>query len=361
MALQLFQAKNSFLCKTPSIGLKTTPEDLEIVFEEIDTTLANFQTLYTCFGGSVKAGGDEVNLLEPLVKQCEADIFLSYVKPDIPAVLGKKFSSGKTVSDLKQLLIKLIGQVDPTEKMNRLKSQFGNLARRANINESFGDFIDRLIEKAEEITESEYSKTLAADQWTSDLRPMDKELLDLFPTEWNKADLSLIDRIKAQAATLDTRKMFKKIETSSHKLEIDAIRFELGAKVDFLAKKLEESAIRESEYRKQDLEYRERQDVYTKQLLSQIRANSVQVHTVEKSTPKPEDKVEKSDNQSERRIKKQDPNLPWLQASNYCFFCGGKRCKKGDKCDGNPGLYCMFCQKHGHAVTSAHFHGNSKN
>ena len=129
------------------------------------------------------------------------------------------------------------------------------------------------------------------------------------------------------------------------KLEIDAIRSELGAKVDNLTKQLAESSVRHEEL--------------TNQLLKRLEEKmTAQTNMVQSTASAPKSEVK--DKPKESGTKSTGGKKPWMNKSNYCNFCGGKKCKKGDKCDGNPGLYCMFCDMHGHAVTSAHFHG-SKN
>lgn len=348
-ALQLIQAKNTYLCKTPTIGLKTTPDQLESSLEDVDKIVKEFEMVASCILMSIKSAEVKSDLsgddpLQMLVQTAKRDIFLSFVKNEIPALLGKKsFSNGQSIEKLKLALEKVIGKVEPIDKMKKLKAEFGQLTRRIAVNESFEDYFDRLLSKANEITETDYKSILAADQWTSDLRPMDIETLDMFPGEWNTAT-NAVDMVKAKSKVLDDRKMFRKQESSSHKLEIDAIRSELGDKVDNLAKQLVETSLRNEEL--------------TNKLMQRLEEKmTVQTNLVEtKKTPKSEINVKPK----ESITKSVGGKRPWMNRSNYCNFCGGKRCKKGDKCDGNPGLYCMFCDKSGHAVTSAHFHG-SKN
>ena len=47
-ALQLIQAKNTYLCKAPTIGLKTTPDQLESNFEDVDKLLEEFEMVASC-------------------------------------------------------------------------------------------------------------------------------------------------------------------------------------------------------------------------------------------------------------------------------------------------------------------------
>ena len=348
-ALQLIQAKNTYLCKAPSIGLKTTPEELEATLDDVDRLVSEFTMVAECIlvgmKSPVKTDESSANPLQVLVETSKRDIFLSNVKLEIPALLGKKsFSNGQSIDELKLALQKVIGKVEPIEKMKKLKIEFGQLTRRTKVNESFEDYFDRLLAKATEITSTDYKSVLAADQWTSDLRPMDIETLDMFPGEWSELtdDVAVV---RAKCKVLDDRKMFRKVESSAHKLEIDAIRSELGAKVDNLTKQLAETSIRNEEL--------------NKQLLQRIEEKmSVQTNMMKTSPTPPKSEVK--DKPKESAPKKTGGKAAWMDKANYCFFCGGRRCKKGDKCDGNPGLYCMWCKENGHAVTSARFHG-SKN
>ena len=348
-ALQLIQAKNTYLCKTPSIGLKTTPEQLESTLEDVDKVVKEFEMVAECIlvgiKPAVKTGDPGDDPLQVLVETSKRDIFLSNVKCEIPALLGKKsFSNGQSIDELKLALQKVIGKVEPIDKMKKMKVEFGKLTRRIAVNESFEDYFDRLLAKASEITQTDYKSVMAADQWTSDLRPMDIEILDMFPGEWiNETDN--VKMVKAKCQVLDDRKMFRKVESSSHKLEIDAIRSELGTKVDNLTKQLAESSVRHEEL--------------TNQLMKRLEEKMAVQTNLVKTAPASV-KSENKDKSKESVTKRAGGKKSWMDKSNYCNFCGGRKCKKGDKCDGNPGLYCMFCDKHGHAVTSAHFHG-SKN
>ena len=349
-ALQLIQAKNTYLCKSPTIGLKTTPDQLESTLEDVEKLLKEFEMVASCIvvgikSAEVKTGDSGDDPLQRLVETSKRDIFLSFVKTEIPALLGKKsFSNGQSINDLKLALEKVIGKVEPIDKMRQLKAEFAKLTRRIAVNESFEDYFNRLLAKANEITQTDYKSVMASDQWTSDLRPMDIELLDMFPGEWNE-ETDDVEMVKAKCKVLDDRKMFRKVESSSHKLEIDAIRSELGAKVDNLTKQLAESSVRHEEL--------------TNQLLKRLEEKMAVQTNLVKTTPAPA-KSENKDKVKESVSTKTGGKKSWMDKSNYCKFCGGRKCKKGDKCDGNPGLYCMFCDKHGHAVTSAHFHG-SKN
>lgn len=349
-ALQIIQAKNTYLCKAPTIGLKTTPDQLESSFEDVDKLVGEFEMVASCIlvgikSAEVKTPPSGEDPLDKLVETSKRDIFLSFVKTEIPALLGKKsFSNAQSISELKLALEKVIGKVEPIDKMKKLKHEFNQLTRRIAVNESFEDYFDRLLAKANEITETDYKLVLAADQWTSDLRPMDIETLDMFPSEWNE-EADDVATVKAKCKVLDDRKMFRKVESSSHKLEIDAIRSELGAKVDNLTKQLAENSLKHEEM--------------TNKLMQRLEEKMTVQTNLVNTIPKPS-KPEVNDKPKESIAKPAGGKKPWMNKSNYCNYCGGRRCKKGAKCDGNPGLYCMFCNMSGHAVTSAHFHG-SKN
>ena len=169
-ALQLIQAKNTYLCKAPTIGLKTTPDQLESNFEDVDKLLEEFEMVASCILVSIKSAdvkdppvGDDP--LKKLVETSKRDIFLSFVKTEIPALLGKKsFSNGQSIDELKLALEKVIGKVEPIDKMKKLKAEFAQLTRRIAVNESFEDYFDRLLAKANEITETEYKSVSKHDQ-----------------------------------------------------------------------------------------------------------------------------------------------------------------------------------------------------
>ena len=61
-ALQLIQAKNTYLCKSPTIGLKTTPDQLESTLEDVEKHLNEFGMVASCIVVGVKSS--EVKLEE---------------------------------------------------------------------------------------------------------------------------------------------------------------------------------------------------------------------------------------------------------------------------------------------------------
>ena len=56
-ALQLIQAKNTYLCKAPIIGLKTTPDQLESAFEDVDKLVKEFEMVASCILVGIKSDG----------------------------------------------------------------------------------------------------------------------------------------------------------------------------------------------------------------------------------------------------------------------------------------------------------------
>ena len=243
-ALQLLQAVALYASKTPLITLKTTPTELVDILEECDERLNKFRMLSACLRASkTKPEPSAEDPLQPIHDQCESDILISFVHQEIPLLLGKKsFGNGKSTDELTQALKSLIGEIDPEERKRQLKLEFAQIGRRCATNETFTDFISRLEIKAAEITQTKYKSELVADQFARDLRPMDINLLELFPDIWESEEG--IDRVKKQAAMLDQRKMHRKKEAVSHKLEIESI----STKIDELTNqhKLEISKLTET-------------------------------------------------------------------------------------------------------------------
>ena len=386
MALQLLQMKDAFLAKTPSLGLKSSPTELKYYLEEIDVRLQDFQDVYDCLFATKPETGDP-NL--KLILKCESEILLSFCKPDIQIALGREeFSNAKTVNELKCALKLAIGEEDEQVVLAQLKKQFGQMDRRTEINEKFDCFITRLVKMAEKITSTDYKIDLVIEQFNKCLRPMDLEVIQLFPDQCTGTG---IDLLRAKAKILDDRKYYSKVEMTSHQVEIEDVRRALESQVEKLTNQLSAQATQISEQAKLDQQHRERQEKLTQSVLNRleqqmasqmaIQAQLAQtsalqhvsqpavqthlIHTAPKSanqsseTSKPSsgpNQAPKTENDGQKTGKR-----PWMNIKNYCDFCGGRRCKKKGKCDGNPSLWCMFCETHGHCPTSKHFHGQSKN
>ena len=367
IALQLLQAVALYASKTPLITLKTSPTELSTVLEEIDDKLKKFQMLSTCLTATApKAENSDGDPLKPIIDQCESDIFLSFVHPEIPLLLGKKcFGNGQSTDDLTTALKSLIGEIDPEERKRQLKLEFTQIGRRTATNESFTDFITRLEAKAAEITQTNYKSELVADQFSRDLRPMDTDLLELFPEDWESKEG--IDRVKAQAAILDQRKMHRKKEATNHKLEIDSISTkidELNQQHKLEISKLTETFQKQLEIQSKQLEASQirNEEMMTKLLSSMDKSISAQVKQLKSKSEKDVGNGKSSSSSSGQSEKpKKTSKVPfWLNKKNFCDFCGSKNCKNGADCNGNDNLWCMFCEKNGHCHTSRRFHG-SKN
>ena len=386
VALQLLQMKDAFLAKTPSLGLKSSPTELKYYLEEIDVRLQDFQDVYDCLFATKPETGDP-NL--KLILKCESEILLSFCKPDIQIALGREeFSNAKTVNELKCALKLAIGEEDEQVVLAQLKKQFGQMDRRTEINEKFDCFITRLVKMAEKITQTDYKNDLVIERFNSCLRPMDLEVIQLFPSQCTGTG---IDLVRAKAKILDDRKYYSKVEATAHQVEIEDIRRAFQSQVEQLTNQLSAQATQISEQAKLEQQHRERQEALTQSVLNRLEQQmaaqmnlqnqlaqssvfqqasqqAVQSHLIQ-TAPKSANQhaaapnsssdtkqAPKSENDGEKARKK-----PWMNSKNYCNFCGGRRCKKKGKCDGNPSLWCMFCETHGHCPTSKHFHGQSKN
>ena len=384
VALQLLQMKDAFLAKTPVLSLKSTPTELKHYLKEIDLQIADFQDVYNCLFPA-KPEANTPNL--KLILKCESDVLLSFCKPDIQLALGRdEFSNAKSVEELKNALVLAIGEEDSQVLLAQSKKDFCEMGRRIELNEKFDCFINRLVKKAETITTTDYKIDLVVEQFSKCLRPMDLEVIQLFPDQCTGTGMNLL---RAKAKLLDDRKYNSKVEVNAHQVEIDEVRRALENQVDKLTNQLSAQANQISEQAKLDQQHRERQENLTKSVLdrldqqmaaqmalqSQLTQSSsfhqfipAQAHLIQ-SAPKPTNQhpafpkpsaapksVGKPENTGQKSKKK-----PWMDTRNYCYFCGGRRCSKKDKCDGNPSLYCMFCDAHGHSPTSKHFHGQTKN
>ena len=371
MALQVLQAKTMFLSKSPVIGLKSSPTELKFYLTEADEKIAEFQGIYNCF--VTKTESPNAHLMT-LIEKSEAEILLSFCKPEIQITIGKEnFSSAKKVDELKLALKNIIGEEDPRVQSAQLKKDFCEMGRRTQLNEKFDCFIDRLVAKAGAITETNYKIEMAVDQFQKCLRPMDWDVIHLFPDQCTGTG---IDLIREQAKLLDDRKFFSKVEAKSHKVEIEDIRLKLESKVDKLTNQLSAQAIQISEQAKAEREFREDQMKLSKALLDRFdkqfsAQSSLYTHLVKStgetaSTPikTPPLPVNEPNSQPENRNgngKISDSRRAWIDKRNFCHFCGGRRCKKADKCTGNPKLFCCLCEIAGHCPTSMHFHGIAKN
>merc|ERR1711914_17729 len=126
--------------EAPIIGLKTTPDQLEAAFEDVDKIVKEFEIVASCILVGIKSAEVKTNPsgddpLQTLVNTSKRDIFLSFVKTEIPALLGKKsFCNAQSISDLKLALEKVIGKVEPIDKMKKLKHEFNQLTRRIAVN-----------------------------------------------------------------------------------------------------------------------------------------------------------------------------------------------------------------------------------
>ena len=383
MALQLLQMKDAFLAKSPVLSLKSTPTELKHYLEEIDIKLADFEDVYNClFPAKPESGTADLKLIQ----KCESDVLLSFCKPDIQLALGRsEFSNAKTVVQLKNALKLAIGEEDPHVHAAQLKKEFVDMGRRIELNEKFDYFITRLVKKAEQITTTNYKIDLVVEQFEKSLRPCDLEVIQLFPDQCTGTGLDLI---RAKAKLLDDRKYHLKREVNSHQVEIDEVRRALEQHVDKLTNQLSAQAIQISEQAKLDQQHRDRQESLTQSVLHRLEQQmaaqmalqqqlaqssallkpELQAHLIQtttkstnqqpappKSAPAPKSSPE-PENDGQKNSKKY-----WMDSKNYCNFCGSRRCRKKDKCDGNPALYCMFCETHGHCHSSKHFHGQSKN
>ena len=380
VALQLLQLKDAFLAKAPVLGLKSTPTELKHYLGEIDFKLADFEDVYNCLF-TVKPEDGTPNL--KLILKCESDILLSYCKPDIQLALGRdEFSNAMSVDELKNALKTVIGEEDPQVLVAQSKKEFGEMGRRTELNETFDSFIDRLVRKAEKITSTDYKNQLVIDQFTKCLRPMDLEVIQLFPSQCIGTEINLL---RAKAKILDDRKYHTKAELNAHQVEIEDVRRALENQVEKLTNQLSAQANQISEQAKLDQKHRERQEDLTQSVLnrleqqmasqmalqSQLAQSSafqqfsqpqVQAHLIQ-TAPKPTNQHSANPTSAPKpeKTSKKSAKKPWMNTKNYCYFCGGRRCSKKDQCDGNSALYCMFCDTHGHSPTSKHFHGQPKN
>ena len=386
VALQLLQMKDAFLAKKPTLSLKSSPTELKHYLDEFDVALADFQDVYNCLFQTKPEVGDP-NL--KLILKCEADLLLSFCKPDIQLALGREaFSNSKTIDELKNALKLAIGEEDEQVVLAQLKKQFSQMDRKVELNETFDCFITRLVKMAEKITSTDYKIDLVIEQFNKCLRPMDLEVIQLFPDQCTGTG---IDLLRAKAKILDDRKYYSKVEMTSHQVEIEDVRRALESQVEKLTNQLSAQATQISEQAKLEQQHRERQESLTQSVLNRLEQQmaaqmalhnqlaqsssfqqssqpSVQTHLIH-TAPKSANQqsatskstsgqktAPKSENAGQKSAKR-----AWMDTKNYCYFCGGRKCPNKDKCQGNSKLYCMFCDAHGHSVTSKHFHGQPKN
>lgn len=358
-AFQILSSTKIFLSKSPTISTKTSADELVKALEDVDGVLARFEQLCACLNVDVKAEptalAEDKKALLSICAHAAGEIFMSFIDPNVVDLLGKSnFNASMSIDDLKMALQDLIGEVDHMERQRQLKDEMSQMTRRVDSNEKFATFLDRLIRHAAKITSTSYADELVSDQWMKDLRKMDLDLLELFPDA--TGGKTGLDLVKLNAKMLDDRKFFKKVDVSANQVQIDSVTVALEAKVDQLAFQLEQSQLREQEYR-------HRQEQFEMKLLARIdrqteQSDQLKIHLL--NSTKTEKKTEKVSPKPPKESTTSNATMQtkkfWMDRSNFCFYCGSRRCKKGSACDGNSHLYCMHCEVYGHAVTSGHFH-----
>ena len=101
---QLLSMKDSFLAKTPTLGLKTTPSELNHYLKDIDRKLEDYQDVVNCLF-TTKA--PESGPIFKLMNKCESDILLSFCKPEIqiaPRFLNRP-NSTKHIGNVRKVLL----------------------------------------------------------------------------------------------------------------------------------------------------------------------------------------------------------------------------------------------------------------
>ena len=90
------------------------------------------------------------------------------------------------------------------------------MGRRIELNEKFDCFINRLVKKAETITTTNYKIDVVVEQFSKCLRPIDLEVIQLFPDQCTGTGLNLL---RAKAKLLDDRKYNSKVEVNAHQVD----------------------------------------------------------------------------------------------------------------------------------------------
>ena len=205
VGLQLLQMKDAFLAKTPVPSLKSTPTELKHYLEEIEIQIADFQDVSNCLF--------QLNLRR------RAQIWNSYWNVNLTFFFhfvsqifnwrGEKSFGARRVLKCqvcsrteKRTLFGYWWRIFAGAS-NPIKKVSGEMSRRIELNEKFDCFINRLVKKAETITKINYKIDVVVEQFSKCLRPMDREVIQLFPDQTTGTGLNLF---RAKAKLLDDRK-----------------------------------------------------------------------------------------------------------------------------------------------------------
>ena len=367
-AFQILKAKHEFLFKSPIIARNTTPTGLSRQWSEIERIIGQFEDFAKCIqaeldiksnpddSGSSEETGKRAAALQTMIDQAKSEIVCSALKPDLLQLYeGTMFNARLPIDDLEANLKSVLGELTPQELKRKRKADFAQLTRRCDINEKFETFLNRLISKAAELSSNtEFQAELIAEQFESSLRPMDQEALDTF----FESSETGIEFTRAQAKLLDKKKYFKRSEVQTNHLELQESNMILVGEVEKLSKQVaaiqSQADQRESSLHDIMAGFASQLD----QLVKSVQSNKPSIVNSTKTSPAVHAKPKPV---SEEKVTEKKKN-PFEDPDYFCRNCGLRKCSNKHKCTGdNPKIFCVICQKYGHAASSRKHHQPAKN
>ena len=355
-SFQVLKAKQEFQFKTPVISLSTSPSDLVKKWTEIQHVLDQFDQ----FTGSVQAEADVKSDPDPnaaakkafqaLINGAKQEIVCSALKPEMLTLYnGSLFNPRMTVTAIEANLKQVLGEITPKEAKRQQKAEFLKLTRRCDINEKFETFLDRLIAKAESLSNNtDVREELVIEQFESSLRPMDNEALEVF----SESDETGINLIRDNAQLLDRKKFFKRSEAETNHLELQEANTILIGQVDKLTRDM--ASFQSTSVNREELltsKISQLQEQFD-QLFKSIQSGNVRSVNSNSSAPSPAPAPKVTTGKS----KSKDQSDKFKDPDFFCYNCGLRNCKNKHKCDGDDTKFCVICQKNGHVASSRKYH-----
>ena len=314
--------------------------------------------------------------LNKFLQTCQEDVVKSYLAQDLLNLYkGAYFETGigyeKMVQNLKNIL-----KVPTEEQVTRqARSEFSQITRRTDIEETFSDFLARLNSEVQKFcTQSPYNITLVDEQFKNSLRDIDRTFLLMLTHDKTGAD-----KIKYEAKMLDAKNMHKR-----HPQEVHAINAvsQAEASVAALADSVTEFIKSESEARRKESELREERDqkrwaemenrieALTRanffsqsqfsnqpQMMRQAQLNHMAPPTQTLAQPfyVPNNAPHNVNNiQNTPKITNNPPKRKPVKTP--CYECGSRFHLTKD-CKGDCKLSCWLCGVVGHTALAKKFHG----
>ena len=324
--------------------------------------------------GEIATSLDSDGGLDSFLQNCQEDVVRSYLGPDLLQLYrGVYFDRGlgfeKMLENVKNIL-----KVPSAEQLTKqARSEFSQLTRRTDIDESFTQFLARLNSEVKKFcTQTAYGTTLVEEQFKNSLRDLDRTFLLMLTT-----DKTGTDKLNYEAKMLDEKGMHKRHVSQAEVHAVNAVS-QAEASVAALADTVTEFIRNESEMRRREAKLREERDqkrwaemdskiealsrahLYSQPIMNhaqhmhhaQIAPQVYPVqHTQMPQTPVFTEKVHNIQKQinPQNPIKRKPVKIP-------CYDCGS-RFHLTEECKGDCKLTCWLCGVKGHTALAKKFHG----